>query len=195
MAKTLRTVKSLRKAKAPGRTTATRKAKTPPRRQTRASVLDLLQIERELVLEFFALFSRFEYALKRTGRLVRNNPKATADWDSFANDLRGTFGGVADQTFQDALTFLAAAPPKTQIVDGNDLDWRDTPRTQNEHDEGYTLRLVRVIRNNLFHGGKFPMRPVADPARDKELLEAAIVVLNQCLRLNDRVRQAFEEVG
>lgn len=56
------------------------------------------------------------------------------------------------------------------------------------------LRLVRVVRNNLFHGGKYQSGPFDEIARNENLLEAAITVLSHCLALSDPVREAFEEV-
>ena len=67
---------------------------------------------------------------------------------------------------------------------------------QGEHREGYVLRLVRVVRNNLFHGGKYPIpiEPLEDMARNEVLLNPSIVVLRNCLSISDPVRAAFEEV-
>ena len=88
-------------------------------------------------------------------------------------------------------------PPKTQIVSGNDLGWRETPIGQGEHHESYVLRLVRTVRNNLFHGGKYPypLGPVEDVARNERLLRSAVVILRQCLKLSKTVRNNFEEAA
>ena len=51
-------------------------------------------VSKELLLEFFLTFSRFEYALKATGYYKRRPvkppdwPKAEPDWDRFAASLR-----------------------------------------------------------------------------------------------------------
>lgn len=48
-------------------------------------------INNELVVEFFYMFSRFEYALKRAGFLKRKpnemEPHAEPNWDTFANAI------------------------------------------------------------------------------------------------------------
>jgi hypothetical protein len=150
--------------------------------------------DRDLVCQFFAFFFRFEYSLKRS-HFLKGGDKAEPNWDTYANTLRGKFSAVQDQGFQAAVAFLLAEPPKTQVVSGNDLGWKDTVQGAGEHKESYVLRLVRAVRNNLFHGGKYPysFRPTNDAARDRRLLEAAISVLKQCLVLSETVRAKFEE--
>jgi hypothetical protein len=118
-------------------------------------VIDALVGDRELVLQFFGFFSRFEYSLKRTG-FLKPGDKAEPNWERYANSIRGHFGTVQDQVFRDAVAFLLKKPPRTQVVSGNDLDWIDTVQGDGEHYERYVLRLVSTVRNNLFHGGKFP---------------------------------------
>ncbi len=86
-------------------------------------------------------------------------------------------------------------PPGTQVASETDLDFKPTIQGNGEHHENFVLRLVRTIRNNLFHGGKYPLRPVDDDARNPRLLEAGITVLEQCLDLSERVRETFKETG
>ncbi len=151
----------------------------------------------KLVFEFFAFFSRFEYSLKRSGFLRRGrNGRAEVDWDKYAKSLEGKFLGVENPEFQAAISSLTGKPPKTQIVTAGDkLDWSDTLQRSGEHDESYILRLVRTVRNNLFHGGKYPhpVGPIDEVARNPRLLEAGIVVLRGCLALSESVRSIFEE--
>ena len=61
-------------------------------------VIAQLVDDRELVLRFFFLFSRFEYTLKRTGYLKKKH-KAEADWDAYCNQLRGMFANLNDLRF------------------------------------------------------------------------------------------------
>ena len=160
------------------------------------TVIDSLVGDRELVLRFFAFFSRFEYSLKRTG-FLKAGDKAEPDWNTYANSLRGHFGTVKHKEFCDAVAFLLKDPPKTQIVSGTNLDWIDTVQGNGEHHERYILRLVNTVRNNLFHGGKYPVPigSMSDVGRNRKLLEAAMSVLTQCLVLSAPVRAAFEETA
>ena len=161
-----------------------------------SKLIELLQVDRGLVLEFFAFFSRFEYSLKRSG-FLKPGDKAEPNWGTYANSLRGRFRQVQNNAFRESVAFFLSEPPKTQVVSGNDLDWSDTLQGQGEHHEHYVLRLVRTVRNNLFHGGKYPhpLGPIDDVVRNRRLLEAAIAVLSQCLELSDSVRAAFKEMA
>ena len=160
------------------------------------NVIDALGINRALVLRFFATFSRFEYSLKRSG-FLKTGDKAEANWDAYANSLRGQFANVQDSAFRDAVAFFLNAPPGTQVVSGSDIDWRDTKLGNGEQHENYILRLVKIVRNNLFHGGKYPVPtgPMEEVGRNQRLLEASITVLKQCLELSNDVRRAFEETA
>ena len=161
-----------------------------------SQVIDGLVDERELVFKFFGVFSRFECALKRAS-FLKTQEKAEVDWDKYANSIPGRFATVSEQGFKRACDFLEKEPPRTQVVTDGRLDWRDTPQGAGEIEERYLLRLVSTVRNNLFHGGKwpYPCGPVADVARNRQLLEAGLVVLEQCLLLSPAVGEAFEEAA
>lgn len=152
--------------------------------------------DRELILAFIALFSRFEYSLKRTPAF-RKADKAEPNWDTFADSLRDRFSQIDRDRFQAAVKFLTSSPPQTQIVDRGDIGWKDSPPGDGEHHEKYVLRLVRIVRNNLFHGGKYPapFGPMPDPVRNRELIQACVEILQSCLALDDHVRSAFEEAA
>jgi hypothetical protein len=83
------------------------------------------------------------------------------------------------------------------VVAGNQLQWQPTVQGPGETDERFLLRLVGTVRNNLFHGGKYPypFGPVPDVARNQQLLESAIAVLERCLAISPNVGSAFAEVA
>ncbi|MDD5759088.1 MAG: hypothetical protein PHI06_08390 [Desulfobulbaceae bacterium] len=160
------------------------------------NIIYALSIDHGLVLEFFAFFSRFEYSLKRS-RFLKPRRKAEADWDKYANSIKGQFKKIENPAFQDAIDFLKRNPPKTQIIEENELGWHDTLQGSGEHHERYILRLIATIRNNLFHGGKFPLPvgPIEDTARNQRLLQSGITILKQCLALSGSVGSIFEETA
>lgn len=158
-------------------------------------IIETLVTDRNIVYQFFGFFSRFEYALKRRGYL-KPGKKANPNWEEYANSIQGRFRRVKDTDFSKAINLFLKEPPKTQVVSGNNLTWVDTIQGPGEHEEHYILRLVRTVRNNLFHGGKFPIPigPLADVARNQKLLEAGITVLRQCLEFSPDVSSAFREI-
>lgn len=53
------------------------------------------------------------------------------------------------------------------------------------------IALVRRVRNNLFHGGKYNSELHEEPARNEELLRGGLLILEECLRVSSAVRQAY----
>lgn len=152
-------------------------------------------IDEKLVLVFLYAFSRFEYALKRSGYHGQDGKVAQADWDRFENALTGL--PPADLAPVLALgDYTLAKPPKKQVVKGGGLNWEDSAPTASEIKT--LIIYVRRIRNNLFHGGKFPEGHVHDVARDTDLLRSGVSVLKALLTLPGLpagIKHYFEEEG
>ena len=155
--------------------------------------------DRDLVYKFFVLFMRFEFALKRAGFLKNGTPgaPAMADWKSYAETLRGRLGTHSSDVMN-ACKELFAHPPGEQIMtDDLQLGWRAVSHRTEDSEEWRVLRLVKTVRNNLFHGGKYadPSGPVAEPARDGALLRACVSILEACLDLSPQLRDKFSEAA
>jgi len=153
----------------------------------------------ELVLQFFVTFSRFEYALKRAG-FVRSDGynNASADWQRFARKKgNALLDDIPDMEFTDAKSFLLREPPQKQVVTATDrsLRWQANTKRREEGDAEYLLRLVKDVRNNLFHGGKYPYEAVSGQAlRNSTLLQACLAILEKCLSLDADVKHFFEDL-
>lgn len=91
----------------------------------------------------------------------------------------------------EAVQYLRAHPPRKQILKTGKLDWKQVENNGTQLEQ--ILYLVRTIRNNLFHGGKFPCGPVEDAGRDTKLLESCIIILRKCLSLDKDVYTCFRE--
>ena len=159
-------------------------------------------LDRELVLEFFWKFSAFECALKREGflRPVRNkrtdqNKAAQPDWDRFGKSIRGRFQEVRAEGFQSELHALKNLSPQRQVVKDGRLGWDPIQRRNDESDEEFSLQLVKTVRNNLFHGGKYPDGSIEEVARDKAILRAALGVLKGCYELHPGVARRIKEAA
>ena len=153
----------------------------------------------ELVLQFFVAFSRFEYALKRAG-FVKNSAYDTAlpDWQKFAKKrFVAQLASISDIEFTEAKSYMLQNPPRKQTFVKLDkrMMWQNNTKRSGEGEAEYLLRLVRDVRNNLFHGGKYPEEPVSDESlRNGKLLQACLTILEKCLSLNTDVNGFFEEV-
>ena len=133
------------------------------------------------VVKFFLIFSRFEYALKQAGFL--KNDRAKPDWDSFSDKINDYLPSRKNEydEFRNAIDYLNRCPPRIQIVKERNgkklLDWK---RYKPQGNEACVLtEYIRRIRNNLFHGGKFPF----DPEHDIPLINHATTVLKHLLEL------------
>jgi hypothetical protein len=150
--------------------------------------------ERDVAWEFFVFFSRFEYALKRVDDyLMPIDGEAKPNWDRFASHVNAQFP-LNDAQVASAVAFYSAEPPRRQVRQNGALDWSaPQSRVGNEPVLIWLLRAIRVVRNNLFHGGKFPHFVFNDPSRNGALLRHAIVILAAALPLDARVNSMFVE--
>ena len=140
-------------------------------------------LDRDLVFDFFWRFSVFECALKREDYLKRGSyGSAQADWNAFAQTILGRFGAPCGDSLQEAINVLTVRPPRRQIVRDGRLAWEAVECRCSF--EAYVLTLVKTIRNNLFHGGKYPDGLIAEVERDRTLLQAALKVLECCYELH-----------
>ncbi|MGD0840672.1 MAG: hypothetical protein ABSA32_05895 [Candidatus Acidiferrales bacterium] len=145
------------------------------------SILDLLNVERELTLEFFATFARFEFALKQAGYVRGDERGALPDWDAFARDLARLDASFTAGVL-DSCKYLLQHPPKKQIVAAGRLQWVDQ-RESSGSAIGDVIRSLRIVRNNVFHGGKFPDGPIVEPLRDEALIRDCLAVFERLLDL------------
>jgi hypothetical protein len=147
-----------------------------------------------LVLRFFVCFSRFECALKRAGYRPQNGD-AHAEWDAFAKRRESEFRSDANPLLVEACNYLEKNPPLKQVLRNGQLAWSvEKPRT-NQPQLQWLLIMVRRVRNNLFHGGKYPLIPVPEPARNPDLLRHCMVLLAACLQLDAAVKSEFEDTN
>lgn len=150
--------------------------------------------DRRLAWEFFVTFSRFEYALKRSGFLKKKYPHASPDWDEFARQSDLALGQRSDPGLAEAVAYYDKHPPRKQLQNEGALGWSEPiARRSNELDLEFLCRKICTVRNNLFHGGKFPKLPIADPSRDQDLLRSGKDILFALVDLNKSVQRHFFE--
>jgi hypothetical protein len=177
--------------------------KLEPRRMTKKAKIpvpdEIRQVanneDRKLAWYFFVFFSRMEYALKRsTIYLKQTSSNAEANWDKFASDYNDAFNPDASVELCDAVKYFLSKPPRKQLNRNGKLRWsRPQHRGSNQPLLIWLLRMVRCVRNNLFHGGKFPFISISDPSRDQELLLHSMVILRSCFTLDSSVKRLFLE--
>ena len=92
-----------------------------------------------------------------------------------------------------AVEYFKSRPPGKQTQQEGELGWTPQSPYHGEKLLPWLLVAVRRVRNNLFHGGKFPGLRISDPSRGRELISNAIVILDACLILDPSVRRKFLE--
>lgn len=142
----------------------------------------------ENVCKFFWKFSVFECTLKTRGFLKGSEDYAQPDWDKFTKEIDGRFKEIRVTGFEEACRKLESKPPKRQMVKESRLGWREIKRKEGQSYDSYIIALVKTVRNNLFHGGKYPDGPVEEIERDNELIDAALVVLEGLSQLLKKVK-------
>jgi hypothetical protein len=84
------------------------------------------------------------------------------------------------------------SPPLKQIIINDAVSWETPVRPSHESDVEFLLRMVRCVRNNLFHGGKHNNEVHEDTERTEKLLKSSLTILDECLALSPNVKQAFD---
>lgn len=157
------------------------------------SPFDGLQIPRDLVCEFFAVFSRFEFTLNESGFVSANRyGRATPNWSRYCEKISAALSPNGNEPLAAAIDDLISDPPQVQIAQGNTTIWQAVPLRGNTEIE-LALDATQRVRNNLFHGGKHT--PHSPPGRDERLVRAALVVLHACLSVGGDFKAIYEQTA
>lgn len=131
---------------------------------------DLKHFIKPIAIEFFATFSRFEFALKRSGYLQGQvGGRAAPDWIRFGADLGEPFFEKM-KAQSSARVFFDEPPKRLTISAGREVEFTDQAALVNSQ---MLLEAIGLVRNNLFHGEK----PFFGE-RDEKLLRASLFVLD-----------------
>ncbi|WP_075343150.1 hypothetical protein [Tenacibaculum agarivorans] len=158
-----------------------------------------------IMQQFFLVFSRFEYALKKTDDfLIERHGAASANWDAYADSINEDFCNLINQELdgfgfnhekivklKEAVDFFVMEPPRKQEVEGGVLVYRDRVR----EDDSLTRKIcvyIRRVRNNVMHGGKY-IGSNAIGSRNYKLLDLSLYLMDCFLELNDEVKHNFHE--
>jgi hypothetical protein len=151
--------------------------------------------DRRLAWYFFIFFSRFEYALKRHPKYLKQGTvNAEPNWNLFASDRNKDFIPNSSAVLNEAVKYFLKEPPRKQIIENTFISWSE-PQKYNGKEPLliWLLRMIRYVRNNLFHGGKFPLINISDPSRNRELLFNSFVILQESLKLDKSIEEIFFE--
>jgi hypothetical protein len=132
----------------------------------------------------FAVFSRFEFALKESGFVYGDrNDVAHPDWKRF-EAVPGVAEIAAQLVKEGRIPGLVGHPPRLQVATKGGWEWRDVEASA---EAGRITAAVRRVRNNLFHGGKSGPDP-----RDDVLCDEAVACLLALVDAHNDVSAAFD---
>jgi hypothetical protein len=122
---------------------------------------------------FFAVFARFEFALKRGGFLLGAlGQSAHANWNDFAAALGAGF--FAQMTAaKEAVIFFKNQPRCLKVTGADEVEFQKPADIVNLQQ---LFEAVRLVRNNLFHGEKAYLNQ-----RDHDLIAASLFVLDSAI--------------
>lgn len=86
---------------------------------------------------------------------------------------------------------------KKRVIKNNELKWNDFAINDEDNKIVTNIDLIKVIRNNLFHGHKHSEHiglARGDSDRDEKLLIYAIEVIQELLELDDKVKSKFYDL-
>jgi len=141
--------------------------------------VDITAALERVAFDFFYRFSRFEFALKENRYLKNEKPGKPADpnWSKFVKCWESKY------ELSEAAKKLIEARPKQQMVGPGEMDFVLVSFDRSASDLSKVVRLAKVVRNNLFHGGKHGAEGWDDPDRTLFLLSTSIVVLDELASL------------
>lgn len=147
-----------------------------------------------LWVQFFRVFSRFEYSLKRSKYAKSNHNTVEVDWEKFANTYKQKYSDARKEESEiDAIKYFKENPPKKQILEKGVLSWEQTKSNfESSNELGEILVLIRRVRNNLFHGGKYPVSPIPESARDDVLLKNSITIIRMVVKYDSSCNEYFK---
>ena len=156
--------------------------------------LNNIRISKELLLKFFICFSRFEFALKTSGFALGNLRHVKPDWDGYTKSIKDIFDKNKSQILFEAVDYFRLIPPWKQILmpDGT-IGWDSSAPNDDKSEIEKIIILIRRVRNNLFHGGKFSNEVFENKERTELLLERSLIILEECLIITPHVMRQFNE--
>ena len=149
-------------------------------------LVDSFDVDQELALQFFLVFAWLENLLKYM-EYWEYRGYVKIKWMNFGREMDEYFDPNRTQELKTAYQFLIDEAPRREEPDGDDIVWNGIEERENATDLEKVLYLVNTVRNNLFHGGKFPRFR----ERDAKLLKACLVILKECIELHPELKEYY----
>ena len=126
--------------------------------------------------EFFFWFSRFEAALKESGFLKSDTEGDIAEpsWEKFVE----AYAAIYTPT-KSGKRLLELGPERQIVGMGKKLAWRPVGTGDCRTELCKVVRMLKTLRNNVFHGGKSGGAGWDQPGRTEILLDNGVSELHE----------------
>lgn len=149
----------------------------------------VLTIPKDQLAQFFLVFARFEFACKTVGHAKKGRyGNIEVDWEEVSRVLGNKLFESSTPLLVSAIEYLTEFPPKLDTYKATPR-WQDRPAPVRYTRTQALLFYVQGVRNNLVHGGKF--QETTNPERDQKLLDASMVVIEECLNFCPDIHSVF----
>lgn len=152
-------------------------------------MFDGITQHKDTYFDFFYCFSRFEFALKKTGYFKTDRYNVVlVSWDDFSDDN-------GEYSFSKEAEELISLKPKRLVhteVEG--FRWEELQIEHEQSELSFVIFNLKTVRNNLFHGGKHNPEGISNPdqaERDKKLVEVGKTVLDELARLDPEIESIY----
>ena len=135
---------------------------------------------KDIMFSFFYRFSRFEFCLKRHDFCDTSHNRPKADWQKFVCAFSAAYAAYPASCAAKCL--LNNLPNKEMINSSGKLSWEEADFAKDRTELGKVIDILNIIRNNLFHGGKYGNNKTNEK-RNKKLLVAGKKVLDELVDL------------
>jgi hypothetical protein len=155
-------------------------------------LLSRMSLTKDLAIDFFITFARFEYALIEAGYVHQYRRGGIApDWNAFIAFV-DSLSPTEIKPALDAGKDLLISPPKQLMLDVSGPVFMAAGGA-GQSPICILLRGIKQARNNLFHGGKYHTE-AALAGRNESVVRASLGVLRVLLEMQSisRVRNKYD---
>jgi len=123
-----------------------------------------IDFDPSLGFKFFLSFARFEYALKEAG-FLKNKDYASPNWLAYAESVE-EYMVERNEIINESLEYFINNPTKIQKNSNGSVEYVETPYDNNYTPFVWAIMMIKRVRNNFFHGGKYRDLVVVDSLRN-----------------------------
>lgn len=148
--------------------------------------------DKEIIADFFSTFAFFEFGIKELGFTRKGYKYPSPDWKNYIDTIESEFNLENSPELHEAVLFFKENPPGEQQfnIENGALTFNYDYFDQKENiDLQLLIKMIRIIRNNFFHGGKVKDFMKSEYERNIDLFKNSLIIFEECLRIDDSISE------